>query len=659
MFFFLPNLVHKIKKLHYGIPIALTLFVAMFFVYWPGLSGPFVFDDFPSIVDNEALNLESFTIENIKTALFSVRTGPLYRPVSYFTFLINYQLTELNPFWFKVTNVAIHFVNSILFFFFCRSFFSFLHKKNKDDLTIISMAIFSASLWAFHPLNVTSVLYVVQRMTSLSCLFFFCTLNLYFYARVKQLQESRVKFIYFFGAFFFFVLAILSKESILTGLGVLFLLEIIFFKFLGSSLKPIRYFKPIIFLIVSSVLFIFLAILIEHNWLERSYSMRDFSLKERVMTQPRVLWLYIKMIFIPNIQDMAIFRDDLIISKGIFSPLSTFFSMLFLILGMFLSVFLVKKKPIFCFGLGWFLLGHGLESSIFSLEMMFDHRNYFPMMGFIIIIADLLNHVRDKCPLYYKNIIFILPVILCASGTWVRANTWSSDFTLYENESRNHPLSVRAHTQLAMAYVDMLLLNDNSVVNDSFNKKLYEKVTHHYNLASQLSNNDISGFVGLIRFNDIFLHKKDPNVENLLIERIAKAPITIDMNKRLKDLIGCRYSETCAISPAFLNRIINALEENPYFERADKSGFYNDFGAITLSYGLYDASVFYFKKAVVLSPQNGDYVFGLSTTYYLMGEYDKAIAMLNTIDRSTLPKSYLKKYQDMDDLLKKKKIDKT
>ena len=176
----------------------------MIFLYSSGFRGPYVFDDYVNIVDNTALHLSisDFSIENLKKAIFSLKSGPFFRPFSYLTFVVNYSIGELNPFGYKFFNVCIHIANAFLLYCFLNLIFNFyLSCKNSSDISVeikskcISLA--AVLLWAFHPLHVSSVLYVVQRMNLLAFFFSMCVLYGYTKLRIKQINGINVYPFYF------------------------------------------------------------------------------------------------------------------------------------------------------------------------------------------------------------------------------------------------------------------------------------------------------------------------------------------------------------------------------------------------------------------------------------------------------------------------------
>ena len=75
---------------------ALCLLVAL--VYWPGLGGGYVFDDFPNIIANTALHVSGdATGREWLAAMFSSPSSQLQRPLAMLSFAINHGLAGLDP----------------------------------------------------------------------------------------------------------------------------------------------------------------------------------------------------------------------------------------------------------------------------------------------------------------------------------------------------------------------------------------------------------------------------------------------------------------------------------------------------------------------------------------------------------------------------------
>ena len=75
----------------------------VFLLYWPGLGGDFLHDDYVNIVENSNVHTVHLSMDALKHSFISVNTGVysfLSRPVSMFTFSVNHYLTGLDPYWF-------------------------------------------------------------------------------------------------------------------------------------------------------------------------------------------------------------------------------------------------------------------------------------------------------------------------------------------------------------------------------------------------------------------------------------------------------------------------------------------------------------------------------------------------------------------------------
>jgi len=97
--------------------------IATAVVYWPGVTGGWVFDDYPNIVDNAAVHLtpENSTLAAWVNAAISSPASFLHRPLASITFALNWLTGGGNPWPFKVTNIVIHLINGVLVFCMLRA----------------------------------------------------------------------------------------------------------------------------------------------------------------------------------------------------------------------------------------------------------------------------------------------------------------------------------------------------------------------------------------------------------------------------------------------------------------------------------------------------------------------------------------------------------
>src|SRR3990172_976673 len=101
---------HNFKSLTILFPIIVVVFV----LYYIGAMGPYLLDDFGILSSNTKLSLNDLSPSGLYEAIFSAKSGPLYRPVSMASFAFNYYLAgNTDPFSIKLTNILIHLFNTI------------------------------------------------------------------------------------------------------------------------------------------------------------------------------------------------------------------------------------------------------------------------------------------------------------------------------------------------------------------------------------------------------------------------------------------------------------------------------------------------------------------------------------------------------------------
>ena len=148
------------------------------------------------------------------------------------SFAVNRELSGMDPFWFKLTNLVIHLLNGALVYVLIRSVLTLrktITSANEGNPSAIAAAV--AAVWLLHPAQLTSVLYVVQRMTSLSATFVFAGLITYVAARSRLLAGRRTNALLFVGVPFWGLLSCLTKENGVLLFLFAFVLEACLFDF--------------------------------------------------------------------------------------------------------------------------------------------------------------------------------------------------------------------------------------------------------------------------------------------------------------------------------------------------------------------------------------------------------------------------------------------
>ena len=246
-------------------------------------------------------------------------------------------------------------------------------------------ALVVALLWTLHPLQISTVGYVVQRMTILSALFSVWALLLY--ARLRVAGRGGVV-AWALPLCVLPALAILSKENGFLIPVLLLTLEATLFWFRDEG-RSRRLLVAYFGLVAVLGLCLALLLLLDPDRLLAGYGGRPFDLAERLLTQARVVAMYVGQILLPRLNAMPFFYDGLPHSTGWLTPPETLASALFLLALAGLALALRHRRPLAAFGIALFFAGHLMESTILPLELAFEHRNYLPSLGLILAGVDL------------------------------------------------------------------------------------------------------------------------------------------------------------------------------------------------------------------------------------------------------------------------------
>ncbi len=446
----------------------MLLCLSVWLVYRPGLSGPFVFDDFPNITGNRFIAIDRLSADKLMGAAFSDSdsSGLLSRPIPRATFALNYYFAgrAFEPYAFKLTNLAIHAANTVLVYLLLTTLFSLAPagRLRGDETAVrhraVMIAALSAALWALHPLNLSSVLYAVQRMNSMSALFVLAGLLVFVHGRVSLLHNVARGTAFMAGGLIGGIsLGFLCKENAVLLPLFAAVTELVFFSRDGLPAAT-RWTVRVFYLLFLGLpmLAAGIYVLLNPDFLLGSYAMREFSMTERLLTESRVLFFYLSLIAFPSIPRFGFYHDDFPLSIGLLTPPSTLIALLAWCLILALLIGGLRRRAVWAFGLAWFVAGHLLESTLIGLEIVHEHRNYVPGIGICAAAAYyltvLFERVRSRAGLVFASCLCVLLGIGFVTHT--RAGIWSTRVSLYESMVRHHPDSYRALAGLAITMME-------------------------------------------------------------------------------------------------------------------------------------------------------------------------------------------------------------
>lgn len=405
------------------------------------------------------------------------------RKVSYLTFLLNQYIAPFSPANFRIFNILIHIFNSALVYLIALKTIRLVPadaeqqdrakdaplSQNRENLAFYT-ALISSIIFALHPININAVAYIVQRMASLATLFVMLALLCYISAAQSRDRFKTVSF--YILSFASIIAGIFSKENAIMAIPLLFIYDYVFIsKFKGR-------------LVIKKFLFIFgtglAGIALSSYFLSFHLILRDIfnifinynqPLTERVWTAVDVYWTplqhvltafrivskYIFLIFAPLPQLLVFDWWGFPVSKGLTEPATTILSIIFLVALFVFSIWKIKRFPLLCFGILWYLISISLESFIaVGSDLYFEHRNYLPVSGLIIgIVGQILTAFKGKLKTKTVWTVAAALCILLGALTFTRNFVWKDSITLYTDSLKKDPSNFRAMMGLGNAYMKL------------------------------------------------------------------------------------------------------------------------------------------------------------------------------------------------------------
>jgi hypothetical protein len=440
-------------------------------VYWPGLTGAYLFDDYPNIVDNQGVQPHDASLPALMRAALSSPSSEFKRPLASLSFAANYLVTGLDPYWMKLTNLLIHLLNGWLVYLLTRALLrstpSIPHSRSGVVATLI------AAGWMLLPINLTAVLYVVQRMESLANLFVLLGLLGYVIGRRQMLDPTSPP-------------PSVSKEGPRWGSFILCAVSITLPTLLGLLAKETAVMLPLYAVLIEWALFHFHSPLREREregrhrdrrimalfllvlviplvigliWLLPKvvspgyWSTRDFTLGTRLLSEARIVVDYITWTLLPTPNALPFYHDDFRISTGLLAPWTTLTSIVFLVLLTALMLWLRRRQPLVALGIGLFLGCHLLTGTILPLELIYEHRNYFASFGLLLAVVPLLAAPRGATFALPRHVLLGGLMLCWATLTALTAYAWGNPLRLAESLAGRAPQSPRAQYELGRTYI--------------------------------------------------------------------------------------------------------------------------------------------------------------------------------------------------------------
>ena len=456
---------HEIQNRYCLWGAASLIVIAVLLAYSNSFSGPFIYDDLIIIVNNPTIHylLAPNLPQDILARLsLGARHVIFSRPITNWTFALNYALGGLEPFGYHVFNVLIHLSSSLLVFGVVRR--TLLSKPLKErwgkHALLLSLAI--ALLWAVHPLQTNAIDYITQRLESLAGFFYLATL----YCLIRGSEPRKATLWLGIGVLTAF-LGMGSKETMVTAPLVLLLFDRTFL--MGSFKEVLAKRAWFYFSLILAWIFLWVLLSSGHSTgAEAAINGRGGASNtwSYATTQLGVVLHYLKLTVWPN---PLIFDNYWQVANTLNAILWPGLAVTAMV-GITLWGF-IKNRPWAFIGL-WFFIILSPSSSFVPImdEYVNEYRMYLPVLAPITLLAMalyvLLQQALGRLPTSKRcginkttvdlifALIIVIVLIFLAATTYDRNKDYASVVGIWSDVIKKAPNNARAHSNLGVGLLD-------------------------------------------------------------------------------------------------------------------------------------------------------------------------------------------------------------
>lgn len=519
------------------------------------------------------------------------------RFITRWTFALNHRLHGLEVRGYHIVNLAIHIVNAFLVFLFIRSVLGLPRAQLSPWLprSADAFAWIASLAWLVHPIHTSVVNYTWQRATSLSTTFSLLALLSFLWSTRAATAGSRGARLGL--AFSALVLAIGAKQvAILVPLSLLLLVWTLGLPSLArySSRTAIAGFA-----------LAYLLLIVATGWQSFGWSgftqafshiaggtMTDglgrpeaYTMAQRLASQPRVLLQYLAILAFPH-PAMLSFDRDPGFSTGPFDPWTTMPAILLIVGLCLLGLIFRRQRPLLSFAILFFFLNHALEAGPLHLELMYEHRNYLPSVGFVLGTLLAANHLLERFSVGARGRLALALAVtaLLGTATLQRNTVWRDHLSFWSDAVAKSPNKGRTHANLAAALAEQgqqLYPEDMAGA-----RAAYEEALRHIQRAVALDPETVTNHLALGN-----AHLALGQAREAIRAYDTARPLTQDTEMlQVLDLMSAQAYETLAQRSGSRRDRERALEHYERLARSDPSNVWAHQGIATNAEQLGDTS---------------------------------------------------------------------
>jgi tetratricopeptide (TPR) repeat protein len=435
-----------------AVSMALIVLAAVTF-YANSLTGPFIFDDFPAILDNPTIR----NLGSIRQVLSPPCNGETVsgRPLLNLSLAINYAWAGSRTWDYHATNLLIHILNGLLLWEISRRTFLLPALQPQFGDAGAGLALAIALLWTVHPIQTEAVTYVVQRAESLASLFYLLTL----YAVIRGSQSD--------GPFAWNVLAVGScwlgmttKEIVITAPVVILLYDRMFLA--GSFAHSLRR-RWRLYAGMAASWALLATLVARTGLLAQAIRTPPIDPWSYVRSEPGVILHYLRLSLWPH--PLCLDHDWPVAStwSSIWPPMVVLAGLLAAV-----AVALIRGWRGGFLGAWVFLILAPTSSVVPLSQLAFEHRMYLSLAGAIALVV-LTCHgigrwairrwwIANRVGLATGTGLVTVAVALLGVMTWNRNEVYRTELSIWQDTVNYAPHNARARNSLghSLAFAERL-----------------------------------------------------------------------------------------------------------------------------------------------------------------------------------------------------------
>jgi tetratricopeptide (TPR) repeat protein len=525
-----------------------------------------------------------------------------WHPLTWLSYIFDYQLFGLNPAGYHLINVLFHMVNALLLFLVLR-----------EATGKLWQSFWVAGLFALHPLHVESVVWISERKDVLCAFFWMLTMLAY-------VRYARGRKCWYLGVIVFFTLGLMSKPMAVTLPFVLLLLDYWPLRRIetlhGSYRRLILEKLPMIALSAASSMITYLAQMKGGSVTKLGELSFGVRLENALFSYVQ----YLEKLFYPH--DLAVIYPH----PGASIPAWAYWSSgTFLMIFSMVVVYLSRKKPFLLTGWFWYL---GTMVPVIGIvqvgvQGMADRYTYLPMIGIYIGLVWLTGTLlgEKKWPARTMFICSAAALAGLAALTMQQVSYWRDSERLFRHAMRSTSANVSAHINLGTEFLlkgrlDEAALEFKSAI------RMGDNDMAHLNLGVVYSQKGMR----LMALEEFDLAMR-VNSRDSFHPSMNKGSVLLRMNRKLEALDCFRRAAGLLMNPDHLMHNSQTL---------------NRLAIFLVEAGDLDQAVKLMQPALKLSPRKPETLNNYGRILMLQGRHAEALSLLNRAvqEKPDFPEAY-------------------